>query len=64
MLEYLTAEVLETAGNYAKNNRLRRITPVHIRETFRNDQELNEYAKGVVISEGGSTSSHFKMPNI
>ncbi|KAL4464415.1 hypothetical protein ABPG72_010902 [Tetrahymena utriculariae] len=62
VLEYLAAEVLETAGNIAKNNRLSRINPVHIREAFRNDAELNQFVSGTIIAEGGSTSTNFVLP--
>ncbi|KAL4427263.1 hypothetical protein ABPG74_011499 [Tetrahymena malaccensis] len=62
VLEYLAAEVLETAGNIAKNNRLSRINPVHIREAFRNDVELNQFVSGTIIAEGGSTSTNFVLP--
>nr|Q5Y2C3.2 RecName: Full=Histone H2A.Y [Tetrahymena thermophila SB210]AAU87547.2 core histone H2A variant [Tetrahymena thermophila] len=64
VLEYLAAEVLETAGNIAKNNRLSRINPVHIREAFRNDAELNQFVNGTIIAEGGSTSTNFVLPII
>uniref|UniRef100_A0A8D0GXL1 Histone H2A n=1 Tax=Sphenodon punctatus TaxID=8508 RepID=A0A8D0GXL1_SPHPU len=58
VLEYLTAEVLELAGNAAKENKRSRIGPHHIQLAVRNDEELNKLFSGVIIAEGGV------MPNI
>ena len=53
VLEYLCAEVLELAGNAARMNKKRKITPRHILLAVANDDELNELFKGVTISQGG-----------
>ena len=53
VLEYLCAEVLELAGNAAKMNKKRKITPRHILLAVANDDELNQLFKGVTISQGG-----------
>jgi len=53
VLEYLTAEVLELAGNAAKDNKKQRIIPRHIQLAVRNDEELNKLLSGVTISQGG-----------
>lgn len=53
VLEYLVAEILELAGNAARDNRRTRIGPRHIQLAVRNDEELNKLLDGVTISEGG-----------
>ena len=58
VLEYLTAEILELAGNAARDNKKRRIIPRHIQLAVRNDEELNRLLGNVTISQGGV------LPNI
>ncbi|KAL7410340.1 histone-fold-containing protein [Mrakia frigida] len=58
VLEYLTAEILELAGNAAQDNKKRRIVPRHLVLAVRNDEELDVLLADVVISEGGV------LPNI
>lgn len=53
VLEYLTAEILELAGNAATENKKTRIIPRHIQLAVRNDEELNKLLGGVTISQGG-----------
>ena len=50
--EYLTAEVLELAGNVARDNNRVRITPRHIMLAIRNDKELNRLYHNAVFAGG------------
>ena len=53
VLEYLTAEILELAGNAARDNKKSRIIPRHVQLAVRNDEELNKLLGGVTIAQGG-----------
>ncbi|KAF7325841.1 Histone H2A [Mycena kentingensis (nom. inval.)] len=53
VLEYLSAEILELAGNAARDNKKHRIIPRHLQLAIRNDEELGKLLGNVVISEGG-----------
>ena len=58
VLEYLCAEVLELAGNAARDNKKTRIIPRHVQLAVRNDEELSKLLAGVTIANGGV------LPNI
>ena len=53
VLEYLAAEILELAGNAARDQKKARIVPRHIQLAVRNDEELNKMLSGVTIAGGG-----------
>ncbi|KAJ3152476.1 histone H2A [Geranomyces variabilis] len=58
VLEYLAAEILELAGNAARDNKKSRIIPRHLQLAVRNDEELNKLLGNVTIAQGGV------LPNI
>ena len=58
VLEYLCAEILELAGNAARDNKKSRIIPRHITLAVKNDEELNKLLGNVTIAAGGV------LPNI
>ena len=59
-MEYniVIVQVLELAGNAARDNKKTRIVPRHIQLAVRNDEELSKLLGDVTIANGGV------MPNI
>ena len=58
VLEYIVAELLELAGNAARDHKKNRISPRHIQLAIKNDEELNKYLGSATIAAGGV------MPNV
>ena len=58
VLGYLTSEVLELAGNAARDHKQSRIIPPHLSLAVLNDEELKLLLRGITISKGGV------LPNI
>jgi histone H2A len=59
VVEYLTAEILECAGNCAKAHKVKRITPRHVNLAILGDDELRKLCD-VTIPGGGVMPVHAK----
>lgn len=53
VLEYLCSDVFDVAGVETRKAKKRRITPRHLMLAVKNDFELNELLKGVIIQDAG-----------
>lgn len=61
VLEYVCAEMLELAGNAARDAKKKRITPRHLKLAILNDEELSRFFKGVIMSGGVLPHIHMRL---
>ena len=53
VLEYMSAELLELAGNVATESKKKTIMPRHIQLAIQNDEEFSRLMANTLLSEGG-----------
>lgn len=53
VLEYLVSEVLDLAGEVAREKKRQTITPQHIAMAVKTDTELDQALRGVIVKQGG-----------
>ena len=57
VLEYITSEVVEVAGQLTMNDSKVTMTPKHINLGMRSDHELSKLAASMIVSQGGTLSN-------
>ncbi|XP_061493852.1 histone H2A-beta, sperm-like [Rhineura floridana] len=54
VLQYLTYDIVDTAGNIAENDNKRRIAPRHLQRAISNDSELHCLLGGITFPQGNT----------
>nr|XP_056702966.1 histone H2A-beta, sperm-like [Euleptes europaea] len=60
VLQYLTYDIVDIAGNIAANDHRRRIAPRHLHETISCDADLQQLLGGIILQQAKATSK--KLP--
>lgn len=61
VVEYIAAEILELAGNAARDNKKQRIKPRHVLLAVRNDEELNKMFLHAILGGGVVPNIHSRL---
>ncbi|CAI5785047.1 histone H2A-beta, sperm-like [Podarcis lilfordi] len=54
VLQYLTYDIMDIAGNIAKNDHKRRIAPRHLQRAISDDAELHSLLGGITFPQGNT----------